>query len=127
MIKVDVIGTFPFQYFPFCRCPYAFCYKETKDLYMSLPPPQESIDEIPKEVKEENEKIAEFLKTLFNRFGDANIKIQLHDVGRPDGIWKALRHGVKRYPAIIVDGRAFQGVESFDLALEELRNKLVKH
>lgn len=126
MIKVDVVGTFPFQYFPFCHCPFTFCYEETKHLYMGLGTPQESIDEIPKEVKEENEKIAEFLRTLFNHFGDADVKIQLHDVGRPDGIWKALRHGVKRYPAIIVDGKAFQGVESFDLALEELKTKLGK-
>jgi len=126
MIRVDVVATFPFQYLPFCHCPYAFCYDGTKDLYMGLGLPQENIDEIPKEVKEENAKIAEFLRTLFNRFGNTDVKVQLHDVGRPDGMWKALRHGVKRYPAIIIDGKAFQGLESFDLALEELRNKLGK-
>lgn len=125
MVNVDIVGTFPYMHFAFCHCPFA-CSYNTKDLVMGLGLPQESIDEIPQEVKEENERVAEFLRSLFNSFGDVDVKIQLHDAGRPSGLWKALKHGVKKYPAIIVDGKAFQGAECFDLALEELRVKLGK-
>ena len=65
---------------------------------------QEEVNEYPPELKEEYVKLCEWTKEL-TRLYKHRLFIKLIDVQSFVGIYKSLRHGIRRYPTFIIEGK----------------------
>jgi len=65
---------------------------------------REQLDEYPPDLREDFERLSDWLIELAHRYGNA-IRIKLIDPQSFEGFLKSLRYWVRRYPAFIVAGR----------------------
>jgi hypothetical protein len=72
--------------------------------------PQEYLDEVAR--------LTDWVTGLAGRYGGCVI-IRIHDARSPRTMWKALRYGVHRYPAFVIDGK--RRVTGWDLEMLEER------
>jgi hypothetical protein len=63
----------------------------------------QEINEYPEDVKEEFLRLSGWIRALHSRYGN-RVMIRLIDPQSPSGIWKVLRHRIRRFPAFLVDG-----------------------
>ena len=83
----------------------------------------EMLREYPPELREEAERLRLWVEDLLRRYGN-ELQVRLLDPQSLEGLWKCLRHRVRRYPAFIVQGR--RRVNGWDRAaleqaMEEVR------
>lgn len=62
------------------------------------------LDEYPPEYREEVHRLGEWAAALSARFGK-KVSIRIHDPRSFRAMLKALRHGVRRYPAFVIEGQ----------------------
>ena len=67
-------------------------------------PYQEEKDEYPPEILEESERLSLWIKELKNLYRH-RLSIKLIDVKSIAGIYKSLRHRIRKYPTFIIDGK----------------------
>jgi hypothetical protein len=65
---------------------------------------------LPPELAQEYGRLSEWVRELAARH-EGQIAIDVIDVASVRGFWKSLRHGIRRYPAVIVEGQTFVGPE----------------
>ena len=65
---------------------------------------QAQIEEYPEDVKREYVRLCDWVRGLAGRVGD-RVQIRIIDPQSPEGILKAIRHRVRRYPTVIVNGK----------------------
>ncbi len=65
---------------------------------------------LPAEMLAEYARVSEWVRQLVARHG-GRIALEVIDVASLRGFWKALRHGIHRYPAVILGGRRFAASE----------------
>ena len=65
---------------------------------------QSEMDEYPSDLKEEYLKLSEWIREL-TRIHSPHLSIKLIDAQAILGIYKSLRHWVRKYPTFIVEGR----------------------
>ncbi len=116
-MKLEIVGKFPPIYYPFCFKCYPVTSSFHKFAYQENPSP---------ELRETQAKISDFLGILHQRFGQS-LRVYVTDWLSPIGLWKTIRHGIKAYPAFIVNGKkTFQGLESLDEVAKEIERQLFK-
>jgi hypothetical protein len=77
----------------------------------------------PDDLRQEYALLSDWIRRLVARYG-GRVEIKVVDAASLEGFWKALRYGVRRFPALITGGRAY--VIDGDLAhAEEVIEKLV--
>ncbi len=59
---------------------------------------------LPEDLQREYAAVSDWVRELFARYCD-RVVVQVIDAASLEGVWKSLRYGVHRYPAVIVDGR----------------------
>ena len=85
---------------------------------------QKEVNEYPSDLKEENVKLSEWIKEL-TRLYKHRLLIKLIDVQSPLGIYKSLRHRVRKYPTFIIEGKdVYTGWEKSQL--EDLLDKYIQ-
>jgi hypothetical protein len=67
-------------------------------------PPERGLDELPPEWRADFQRLSAFLFALADRYRD-RVLIRVYDPRSLQGLAKALRHGVRRYPTFVVAGR----------------------
>jgi len=65
----------------------------------------EARDALPTDLALEFQGVSDWVHALIERHG-SRLAIDVVDAASIEGFWRSLRHGVRRYPAVIVDGRA---------------------
>ncbi len=60
--------------------------------------------EYPPELLQEFDRLMEWVDRLTERFGRDAIRVRVVDPQSPEGLWKCLRHRVRRYPTFILPG-----------------------
>ena len=65
---------------------------------------------LPQELMRDYAEVSRWVNALVDRYQE-QIAIKVVDAASIEGVWKSLRHGLRRYPAVIVAGG-----EKFDLA-----------
>ncbi len=65
---------------------------------------------LPPDLAQEYGRVSDWVVELVARHGE-RIVVDLIDVASVRGFWKTLRHGIRRYPAVIVGGRTFAGAD----------------
>lgn len=82
------------------------------------------LDEYPQDLKEESEKLSIWIRELKQLYKH-RLVIRLIDAQSLAGVYKALRHRVRKYPTFIVDGK--ETLSGWDKRrLEELIDKQIK-
>ncbi len=71
---------------------------------------------LPPEMLAEYARISGWIGGLSAAHGD-QVAVEVIDVASLRGFWKSLRHRVRRYPAIVVDGEVVGDVASADAAI----------
>ena len=85
---------------------------------------EKEFDEYPQDLKEESAKLSDWVREL-NRLYKHRLLIKLIDAQSLLGIYKSLRHRVRKYPAFIVEGK--ETLSGWDKSrLEELLDKHIK-
>ncbi len=72
---------------------------------------------LPPELLEEYGRISDWVRRIAFEHGD-RIELDLIDVASVRGFWKALRHRVRRYPAILVNGQVAASLDAADAAID---------
>jgi hypothetical protein len=65
----------------------------------------EAADALPVELLQEFQQVSDWIHSLLERYADG-LKVSVVDAASIEGVWKSLRHGVRRYPAVVVDGES---------------------
>lgn len=63
----------------------------------------EAKDALPDDLIAQFQKLSDWVHQLLDRHG-RGVDVSVVDAASIEGFWKSLRHGVRRYPAVIVDG-----------------------
>jgi hypothetical protein len=98
-LKVEIIAYAPTAYYHCQHC--ELVWEQTG---FSKGVRQEQISNgLPDDLLSEYIAISDWVRQLFGKYCD-RIIVQVIDAASVEGVWKSLRYGVRRYPAIIVDG-----------------------
>ena len=71
-------------------------------------PAERGLDEYPPEWQEDFHRLSDLVLDLAARHGD-KVLIRIWDPRSLQGMWKSIRHGVRRYPTFVVAGRKVAG------------------
>ena len=66
-------------------------------------PHERGLDEYPPEWQEEFKRLSATIFNLADRYQD-QVQIRIWDPRSLQGLWRSIRHGVRRYPTFIVNG-----------------------
>jgi hypothetical protein len=64
---------------------------------------EEAASALPDDLLRDFQQVSDWVHSLLERHGD-RVKVSVVDAASVEGVWKSLRHGARRYPAVIVDG-----------------------
>ncbi|HEY9076381.1 MAG TPA: hypothetical protein VIO61_07545 [Anaerolineaceae bacterium] len=67
-------------------------------------PQERGMEAFPRDWQADFERLSDFILALSVDYGDA-IRLVLYDPRSIQGMWRAIRHGARRYPAFLVKGR----------------------
>jgi hypothetical protein len=65
---------------------------------------EQARDALPEDLRREFQALSLWAHDLVERFG-RSLRLRVVDAASIEGVWKSLRYGVRRYPAVIVEGR----------------------
>ena len=65
---------------------------------------EEAKDALPADLLAEFQLVSDWVHNLLQRHGP-QVAISVIDAASIEGVWRSLRHGVRRYPAVVIDGR----------------------
>lgn len=72
---------------------------------------EQAAQSLPEDPRREYSAVSEWVHELRERFGD-RLRFKIVDVASIEGVWKAFRHRLRRYPAVLVQGeRRYVGVQ----------------
>jgi hypothetical protein len=63
----------------------------------------QEINQYPEDIKAEFLRVSDWIRTVRGQYG-SRVLIRLVDPHSPAGMWKVLRHRIRRFPAFLVDG-----------------------
>ena len=78
---------------------------------------------LPPDLLQDYQAVSDWVHHLLRTHCD-RVMIKVIDSASLEGVWKSVRHGLGRYPAVIVGGRRFIGAD-FARAEEEIARQLV--
>lgn len=71
----------------------------------------EAADALPDDLIREFQRVSDWVHSLLERHG-GRVKVSVVDAASIEGFWKSVRHGVRRYPAVVIGGRErFDGAD----------------
>lgn len=83
----------------------------------------EAKDALPDDLAEEFQRVSDWVHDLLQRHGP-RVAISVIDAASIEGFWTSLRRGVRRYPAVIVDGRSTRGALDLQAVEREIESRL---
>ncbi len=98
-VRLDILALIPVA---FAQCPHCELILAQSGLRAASAPGQSS--DYPEELWEEHARLLEWIARLSQRFGPS-IRIRVIDPQSWLGLWKSLRHRIRRYPAFIINER----------------------
>jgi hypothetical protein len=79
---------------------------------------------LPQDLIEEYQTVSDWVQEMFRKHCDA-VVLKVIDAASVEGFYKSLKHNARRYPAVIVNGKArFIGSQMLPDASEEIARQL---
>lgn len=100
VVNVDVIVYAPTAFFHCQHCEVAFQQLGIGQRVHR----EEAREALPQDLLDQYQAVCDWLRDLARRHG-ALVRPRVTDAASIAGVWRSLRHGVRSYPAVIVDGR----------------------
>jgi hypothetical protein len=72
----------------------------------------EARDALPDDLSAEFQQVSDWVHGLLERH-PGRLAISVIDAASIEGVWASLRHGLRRYPAVVVDGEKRAGTTDF--------------
>ncbi len=82
----------------------------------------EARDALPDDLIADFQRVSDWVHELLTRHGP-NVAVTVVDAASIEGFWTALRHGVRRFPAVIVGGHAVRGT-GLESAAKEIASRV---
>ena len=83
----------------------------------------EAKDALPDDLAQEFQRVSDWVHDLLERHGP-RVAITVIDAASIEGFWTSLRRGVRRFPAVIVDGRRTSSASDLEAAQAEIESML---
>lgn len=83
----------------------------------------EAKDALPDDLAQEFQRVSDWVHDLLERHGP-RVAITVIDAASIEGFWTSLRRGVRRFPAVIVDGRRTSSASDLEAAQAEIEARL---
>lgn len=96
-VQIDVFYPVP-EGWGFCNT----CEMIIAQADVGKPPYERGLEEYPPEWREEFQRLTTLIFGLADRYQD-RVQIRVWDPHSLQGMWKSIRHGVRRYPTFILD------------------------
>ncbi len=79
---------------------------------------------LPPDLIREYQAISDWVREIFRIHCD-RVVVKVIDAASIEGVYKSLRYGMRRFPAVIVNGEArFRGINSLSVASEKIADML---
>ena len=86
----------------------------------------EAANALPDDLLRDYQRVSDFVHSLLERHG-RNVRVSVIDAASIEGVWQSLRHRVRRYPAVVVDGRDRLVSTDFDAIERVIEQRLREH
>lgn len=86
----------------------------------------EAKDALPDDLAQEYQRVSDWVHNLLERHGP-RVAISVIDAASIEGFWTSLRRGVRRYPAVILDGRRAASASDLQAVQAEIESTLSGH
>jgi glutaredoxin len=86
----------------------------------------EAQNALPDDLLQDFQQVSDFVHSLLERHGP-RVRVSVIDAASIEGVWKSLRHGVRRYPAVVVDGRDRLSGTAFEQIDRVIEARLREH
>jgi glutaredoxin len=116
-LRVEVITYAPTVFYHCQHCELTFQQMGIGDRVHR----QEASEALPADLREEFHALSDWVHRIYETHGD-RVQVRIVDAASIEGFWKSLRHGARRYPAVILDGkRRLSGsdIEALDAELQQ--------
>lgn len=111
-LLVEVIAYAPTQFFHCQHCEFVW-----QDIGLGQKLRADQLDSsLPADLIRDYADLSDWVRNLVNRYGD-RIAVKVIDAVSLEGVWKSLRYGARRYPAVIIGGKTVR--PTGDLAAAE--------
>jgi hypothetical protein len=118
-LEVEIIAYAPTAYYHCQHC--ELVWEQTG---FSKGVRQEQISNgLPQDLLDEYATLSDWAQRLFRKYCE-RVVIKVIDAASIEGVWKSLRYGVRRYPAIIVDGHDKSIGTDFSMADASIARRL---
>ena len=117
-LRVEIVAYAPTAYYHCTHCEVV--WKET-GFSQGLHEEQVS-NALPPDMLVDYQAVSDWVRYLFKVHCD-RVLVKVIDAASVEGVWKSVRHGLGRYPAVIVGGRRFSGAD-FSAAEAEIARQL---
>lgn len=99
-VRVEIIALAPTVFFHCQHCELIFQHAGFGDAVRR----EEARHALPDDLRDEFQHLSNWVHSLWMRYG-RRIRVDVIDAASLEGVWKSFRYRVRRYPAIVVDGR----------------------
>jgi hypothetical protein len=119
-LLVEIIAYAPTAYYHCTHCEVA--WRETGKLNRIHEEQMES--SLPLDLQQEYLAVSEWVREMFRLHCDRLI-VKVIDAASVEGVYKSLRYGARRYPAVVINGKSrFMGKEMLNAAAQEIARLL---
>ncbi|MBI1802172.1 MAG: hypothetical protein HY259_01640 [Chloroflexi bacterium] len=99
-VMIEVVAYAPTGFYHCTHCEIIFKEQGIGDKIHS----EQLQSAIPEDLMRDYAQVSRWVNAMVDRYG-AQVAIQVIDAASIEGFWKSLRHGLRRYPAVVVGGR----------------------
>jgi len=110
-LLVEIIAYAPIAFYHCTHCEIAW-----REIGTSNQAHEEQLQSsLPEDLTKDYLVVSQWVKDVFRRYCD-QVVIKMVDAASLEGVWLSLRHGARRYPAVIINKQVFVGVDALKSA-----------
>lgn len=110
-LLVEIIAYAPTAFYHCTHCEIAW-----REIGMSNQAHEEQLlSSLPEDLTQDYLVVSQWVKDVFRRYCD-QVVIKMVDAASLEGVWLSLRHGARRYPAVIISRQVFVGIDALNSA-----------
>lgn len=85
---------------------------------------QQDLDSFPPDWMEEWQRLSDLIFNVTEKYA-GKLVVKITDAQSPQGMWAALRRGIRRYPTFVIQGEKYTGLD--ELAVDSLISRYVSN
>lgn len=110
-VRVDVLAYVPTGFYHCTHCEVTW-----REVGLGPKVHQEQLDAgLPEDLAQEYRRLSAWLQKVLDRYGD-DVRVRVVDPASIEGFLTSVRYGVRRYPAIVIDGQRAAVGEDYERA-----------